>query len=276
MAPARFDPRPVAARLQKLCSLRPRLALVLGSSFHHVASQVRTSLDVPFTQLPGFPQTSVKGHAGHLVIGHLSHTPLIVLNGRAHLYEGHPMEAVTFPIRVLAALGIRDLLLTNAAGGINRRFRSGEFMRVTDHLNFMGRNPLVGPALPGLPRFVDLTRTYDRRLNSLLESAAKKAKTPLRSGVYLAVSGPSYETAAEVRAFGLLGADAVGMSTVPEAIVARQCGLAVAALSCITNLAAGKGKEPLSHAEVLAAGERVQHTAATLVKAFVELYAHSE
>jgi purine-nucleoside phosphorylase len=266
----------VAARLQKLCSMRPRLALVLGSGFHHVASQLRTSLEVPFSQLSGFPRPSVVGHTGQLILGHLSHTPVVVLDGRGHFYEGHAMEVVTFPIRVLAALGVRDLLLTNAAGGINRRFRPGDFMRVTDHLNFMGTNPLIGAALPGHPRFVDLTQTYDLRLNKLLEAAAKRTKTALRSGVYLAVAGPSYETAAEIRAFGQLGADAIGMSTVPEAIVARQCNLSVAALSCITNLAAGKGKAPLAHAEVLAVGERVKHTAVALIKAFVELYAHSE
>lgn len=266
----------MATRLQKLCSLRPRLALVLGSGFHSVASQVRTSLEVPFTQLPGFPRMSVTGHAGQLIMGHLSHTPVVVLDGRGHFYEGHSMEVVTFPIRVLAALGVRDLLLTNAAGGINRRFRPGDFMRVTDHMNFMGTNPLIGAALPGHPRFVDLTQTYDPRLNKLLEAAAKRTKTALRSGVYLAVAGPSYETAAEIRAFGQLGADAIGMSTVPEAIVARQCDLSVAALSCITNLAAGKSKAPLAHAEVLAVGERVKHAAAALIKTFVELYAHSE
>jgi purine-nucleoside phosphorylase len=266
----------VAVRLQKQCSLRPRLAVVLGSGFQHVASQVRISLDLPFAEVPGFSRTGVSGHAGRIIIGHLSHTPLVVLSGRPHFYEGHSMETVTFPVRVLAALGIRHLLLTNAAGGINRRYQPGDFMRFTDHVNLMGANPLRGAAWPGLPRFVDLSKAYDHRLGDLLEAAGRKARARVHGGVYLAVPGPSYETPAEIRAFARLGADAVGMSTVPEVIVACQCGLAVAALSCITNRAAGLSKSPLSHAEVLATGERVRQTAAALLTAFVDLYAHSQ
>jgi purine-nucleoside phosphorylase len=194
------------------------------------------------------------------------------LSGRAHFYEGHAMEQVTFAVRVLAACGVTDLLLTNAAGGINRKFRAGDFMLVTDHINFMGANPLRGPARPGVPRFVDLTGAYDARLAALMRQAGRRAGVKLRRGVYLAVSGPSYETPAEIRAFARLGADAVGMSTVPEVIVARQCGLRVAALSCITNLAAGVGRHPLTHEEVLAAGERVRTAAARLLKKFARLY----
>ncbi len=182
------------------------------------------------------------------------------------------MERVTFAIRALAAFGIKDLLLTNAAGGINKNFRAGDFMVLTDHINFMGTNPLRGAAIPGLPRFVDLTETYDKKLRGLLFKAGKISKLKLRRGVYLAVSGPSYETPAEIRAFARLGADAVGMSTVPEAIVARQCGLNVAGISCITNLAAGISGENLSHAEVLATAEKVKTLAAKLLKNFAELY----
>jgi purine-nucleoside phosphorylase len=261
--------------LHRLCSLRPRLAIVLGSGFQQVASEVRAAIEIACAELPGFPPTGVAGHAGTLVLGHLNHTPLLLLNGRAHYYEGHSMESVTFPVRVLAAFGIRDLVLTSAAGGINRRWRPGDFVRITDHINFMGVNPLRGPAARGRMRFIDLTRTYDHRLGALLEAAARKVKLRLRSGVYLAVSGPSYETPAEIRAFARLGADAVGMSTVPEAIVARQCGLAVAGLACITNLAAGRSQEPLSHPEVLAAGERVGSAAVSLLKGFVGLYAQA-
>ena len=183
------------------------------------------------------------------------------------------MEAATFPIRVLAEFGVRDVLLTNAAGGINRRFRPGDLMRLTDHINLMGTNPLRGPLPPGRERFIDMTHAYDARLGNLLETAARKIKVRLRSGVYLAVAGPSYETSAEIRAFARLGADAVGMSTVPETIVARQCGLSVAGLSCITNLAAGRGNALLSHADVLAAGERVNERAAALIEQFAKLYA---
>jgi len=168
------------------------------------------------------------------------------------------------------------VLLTNAAGGVNRSFRPGDFMALADHINFMGANPLRGPALPKGPRFVDLTQTYDPQLNRQLRVAAKQCSLRLRSGVYLAVSGPSYETPAEVRAFARLGADAVGMSTVPEAIVARQCGLKVAGLSCITNLAAGRGGATLTHAEVLETADRVKHAAAALLECFAKVYGESK
>jgi purine-nucleoside phosphorylase len=202
----------------------------------------------------------------------LGKIPVLVLSGRAHFYEGHSMERVTFAVRALAAFGIRDLLLTNAAGGLNKKFRAGDFMALTDHINLTGANPLRGPAAPGLQRFVDLTDTYDASLRDLLFAAGKISQIKLQCGVYLAVSGPSYETPAEIRAFAKLGADAVGMSTVPEAIVARQCGLRVAAISCITNLAAGISPEKLSHAEVLETAERVKKSGAALIKNFAEMY----
>jgi inosine/guanosine/xanthosine phosphorylase family protein len=205
----------------------------------------------------------------------LSKTPLIVLSGRAQYYEGHPMEAVTFSIRVLAAMGIKSVLLTNAAGGISSKFKRGDFMFFTDHINFMGVNPLRGWSSNELPRFVDLTDTYDVELAKLLKKAADKAKARAFPGVYLAVSGPSYETPAEIRAYEKLGADAVGMSTVPEAIIARQCGLRVAALSCITNLAAGRSKEKLSHKEVLETGEAAKPVACRLLENFAHLYAET-
>jgi purine-nucleoside phosphorylase len=182
------------------------------------------------------------------------------------------MTLVTFAVRTLASYGIQDLMLTNAAGGVNRAFKPGDFMLIADHINLMGSNPLRGVALPGLPRFVDLTITYDMGLRKLLRQAANQCRIRLRSGVYVALSGPTYETPAEIRAFATLGADAVGMSTVPEAIVARQCDIRVAALSCITNLAAGRGKFKLSHAEVLETAERVKLLAARLLKKFAELY----
>ncbi|HTV75569.1 MAG TPA: purine-nucleoside phosphorylase, partial [Candidatus Baltobacteraceae bacterium] len=189
-----------------------------------------------------------------------------------HFYEGYEMERVTFAVRALAAFGIKDLLLTNAAGGINKKFRPGDFMVLTDHINFMGANPLRGASISGLPLFVDLTEAYDKKLRELLFRAGKISKLKSQRGVYLAVSGPSYETPAEIRAFAKLGADAVGMSTVPEAIVARQCGLNVAAVSCITNLAAGISRKKLSHAEVLKTGEKVKLLAAKLLKTFSGLY----
>ena len=177
---------------------------------------------------------------------------------------------------VLAACGVTDLLLTNAAGGVNPEFAPGDFMVLTDHINFMGTNPLRGPAISGLPRFVDLTRAYDAKLSALLGTAARASKLRLQRGVYLAVSGPSYETPAEIRAFARFGADAVGMSTVPEVIAARQCGLRVAALSCITNLAAGRSRGALSHAEVLETAERVKTLAAVLLKNFAKYYGRNQ
>jgi len=265
-------PQVAVARLQKVSPLRPTLAIVLGSGFHHVLTELHVDQKIAYAKIPGFPRPTVSGHAGELYFGHLGKTPVLVLSGRAHFYEGHPMERVTFAVRTLAAFGIRDLLLTNAAGGINKKFRAGDFMVLTDHINLMGANPLRGPAIPGLPRFVDLTETYDKKLRGLLFAAGKISKLRLQRGVYLAVSGPSYETPAEIRAFARLGADAVGMSTVPEAIVARQCGLNVAAVSCITNLAAGIGGGKLSHAEVLETAGRVKVLAAKLLKFFAELY----
>jgi purine-nucleoside phosphorylase len=270
------DPKNAAARLKKLSRLRPTLALVLGSGFHHVLSELRVETEIPYSKLHGFPPTGVSGHAGKLFIGHLGGVPVMVLSGRAHYYEGHPMAQVTFAVRVLAAYGIRDLLLTNAAGGVHRSLRPGDFMMLTDHINLMGTNPLRGGPVPGLPRFVDLTCAYDLGLRRLMRQAFRKCGLKLRTGTYLAVCGPSYETPAEIRAFARLGADAVGMSTVPEVIVARQCGLNVTALSCITNLAAGRSRATLSHAEVLETGERVGKVAAQLLKNFAKLYGQDQ
>ena len=266
------NPRAAAARLKKVSPLRPALAIVLGSGFHHALAELRVDKKIAYAKIPGFPKPTVSGHAGELYFGHLDKTPVLVLSGRAHFYEGHPMERVTFAVRTLAAFGVTDLFLTNAAGGLNKKFRAGDFMVLTDHINFMGANPLRGAAISDLPRFVDLTETYDKKLRELLFRSGKISKLKLQRGVYLAVSGPSYETPAEIRAFAALGADAVGMSTVPEAIVARQCGLNVAAVSCITNLAAGISPEKLSHAEVLETGERVKKSGAALIKNFAELY----
>jgi len=246
--------------------------MVLGSGFHPVLSELQVTAETSCRKLAGFPPTGVSGHAGQLFIGHLGGTPVLVLSGRAHYYEGYPMALVTFPVRALAAYGIRDLLLTNAAGGVNRNYRAGDFMILADHINLMGCNPLRGASLPGLPRFVDLTCAYDLGLRRLLRRAGQACGARLRTGTYLAVSGPSYETPAEIRAFTRLGADAVGMSTVPETIVARQCGLKVAAVSCITNLAAGRNRKPLSHTEVLETAEEVRKVAAQMLKNFARLY----
>lgn len=264
--------RECVRKLQRLSPLRPGLGIVLGTGFHYALSRLNIDARARYTELPGFPRLSVRGHSGELFIGRLGGTAVLVLSGRAHFYQGYRMQEVTFPVRVLAAYGIRDLLLTNAAGGIHPKLRPGNFMAIADHINLTGVNPLRTAAVEVDPGFVDLTHTYDQDLRRLLVRAAKLCRLKLHAGVYLAVSGPSYETPAEIRAFARLGADAVGMSTAPEAIVARQCNLRVAGLSCITNPAAGRSPRPLSHAEVLQTAEQVQHQTAELVQKFAELY----
>jgi purine-nucleoside phosphorylase len=265
------DPGAVADELRSQFRITPQLALVLGSGFQDALAGLQVHTEIPYIKIPGFPRPTVPGHAGGLVLATSGKLPVLALRGRSHYYEGLDMSEVTFPIRVLAALGIKDLLLTNAAGGINSRLRPGDFMCITDHINMIGTNPLRGPS----PQFVDLTSVYDPGLVTLWRRAARKAKVRLATGVYVAVCGPSYETPAEIRAFARLGADAVGMSTVPEAIVARQCGIRVSALSCITNFAAGRTRKPLSHEEVLETGRRVTKAATALLGAFFNLYAQS-
>jgi purine-nucleoside phosphorylase len=262
------NPKTAADTLRRASQLRPRLAIVLGSGFQSVAQAMAVARAVPYAKLAGFPKPTVAGHTGKALIGTLDGTNILVLSGRAHYYEGHSLEIVTFPIRVLAEYGIENILLTSAAGGIDKKLKPGEFMQFTDHLNFIGDNPLRGALAKGRERFIDLSQTYDPALNQALQAAARKTKTKLHRGVYCALSGPSYETPAEIRAFAKLGADAVGMSTVPEAIVARQCGLRVAAISCITNAAAGISKTPLSHSEVLEIGEQASTQAAKLITEF--------
>jgi len=268
------DPATTAALLKKLSPLRPALAMMLGSGFQHALGRFQPAREMAYGQLPGFPTVGVTGHAGKLLFGHFDSIPALVLKGRAHYYEGHEMDRLAFPVRVLAELGVRTLLLTNAAGAVNRDFHPGDFMVVEDHINLMGTNPLRGPGSAGLLRFVDLTQVYDPALVKLAKKAANAARLRWHAGVYLAVAGPNYKTPAEIRAFRRLGADAVGMSTVPEAIVARQCGLAVAAVSCITNMAGGDpDSDTLVHQDVLAMGEKKKDQAAAFLEAFAKLYA---
>ncbi|MBI1840706.1 MAG: purine-nucleoside phosphorylase [Verrucomicrobia bacterium] len=248
----------------------PKLAIVLGSGFQSLSERIDRRWAIPYSELPGLHRSRVPGHAGEWICGELEGLPLWVLSGRCHYYEGHDLDAVTFPIRVLAAAGTTTLVLTNAAGGIRKGFQPGDFMRLTDHINGMGANPLRGPWPSGDPPFQDLTQTYDPGLGRLLDRAARASRVRCHRGVYMGVSGPSYETPAEIRAFRTLGADAVGMSTVPEAIVARSLGLRVAAISCITNCAASVSGRPLSHAEVLAQGRSVAQRAQRLLVRFLK------
>ncbi len=259
-------PDRVATILRSRFRLRPRLGIVLGSGFQGVLGAMEVKAGISCSKLPGFSRPSVPGHEGKIVWGKLGGVDVVALAGRVHFYEGHTLDAVTFGIRVLARLSVESVLITNAAGGLNPRFRVGDFMILADHINFMGVNPLRGATPGDADRFVDLTQAYDSGLRTLLLRAGRGTRIPLREGVYLAVSGPSYETPAEIRAFRRLGAEP------PEVIVARQQGVRVAALSCITNLAAGIGRGGLHHEEVLAAGARVSEKASRLLERFASLY----
>ena len=250
----------------------PKLALTLGSGFRDVLSSFHIESEVAFADIPGFPTPRVKGHSGRILVAQLAGLEILVLCGRAHFYEGQSMEAVTFPIRVLAEGGVQELVLTNAAGGINPEYRPGDFMLFSDHINFTGANPLRGLPVEDGRCFVDLTDAYCPELAETVRRAAKQENITLREGVYLGVSGPTYETPAEIRAFRTWGADAVGMSTIPEVLMGRYCGMRVAAISCITNSAAGMNPGKLSHQEVLQAGQANAANAARLFKRFAELH----
>jgi purine-nucleoside phosphorylase len=240
-------------------SSSPRLGLVLGSGLGEFASSLSERRDLPFSAIPHFPQSTVDGHSGNLVVGRTGDTPIACLQGRIHYYEGHTIKAVTFPVRVLAELGIRYLVVTNAAGGINPRFRAGDLMLIRDHISSFVPNPLIGPNDNDLgPRFPDMSEPYPLRLRRLARRCAGRLRINVKEGVYAAVTGPSYESPAEIRMLKRLGADAVGMSTVPEIIVARLMGLECLGISIITNLAAGISKKRLSHEEVLKVGDQVR------------------
>src|SRR5919199_90829 len=244
-----------------------RVALVLGSGLGAFADELTDAVAFDYAEIPGFARSTVEGHAGRLVCGRVDNVPVAAMQGRFHYYEGYEWEEVTFPVRVLGLLGIKALVLTNAAGGLNISLSQGALMLISDHLNLMGANPLRGPndARFG-PRFPDLTDVYDREFQEIAVREAQAMNLELRRGIYAALSGPSYETPAEIRMLRALGADAVGMSTVPEAIVARHMGLKVLGISCITNMAAGVLGEPISHQEVIETGERVRETFKELLR----------
>lgn len=256
----------------KLSGFSPRLGIVLGSGLGAVADAVLDAVIVPYNSIPHFPQSTVEGHSGRVVAGRLGDTPVVVLQGRVHFYEGYTPAQVTFPMRVLGALGIRAVVLTNAAGGIQLGYSIGQLVALADHINFMGWNPLTGPndprfaCIPGAGlRFFDMTEAYSKALRALASDAAREEGFSLEEGVYLATPGPSFETPAEIRAFRIMGATLVGMSTVPETIVARHMGIEVLGISCVTNLAAGLSDSQLSHAEVFEAGRKVEHRLAALL-----------
>lgn len=252
-------------------NLSPVVGLVLGSGLGAFADGLGERRALPFGKIPHFPRSSgVVGHAGELVVGRVGRTPVAVLSGRVHYYEGRSMADVVFPVRVLARLGVGAVVLTNAAGGVRRTFKPGDLMVLSDHVNAFGTNPLIGPNAEELgPRFPDMSAVYDRDLRRLAKATARELGVRLREGVYLGNSGPSYETPAEIRAYARLGADAVGMSTVPEAIALRHAGVRVLGISTITNMAAGILPQPLDHAEVLATTKRVGERFVKLLTALV-------
>jgi xanthosine phosphorylase len=252
----------------------PRLAIVLGSGLGGVADAVSDPLAIPYTELPDFPVGGVAGHHGRLVLGTLGPTPVAVMQGRAHLYEGFDPRALAVPPRTMKALGVETLLLTNAAGSLRADIGPGRLVALSDHINMMGLNPLVGANDDTIgPRFVGMDLAYDPALRTALQASAATLDIALDEGVYVAVTGPSFETPAEIRAFATLGADLVGMSTVPESIVARHCGLRVAAISCVTNLAAGMSDAPLTHEHTLAGAQRGADDLRRLLVRFAEDYA---
>ena len=250
--------------------LRPRVGLILGSGLGAFAEELAVATRIDFARIPGFPPSTVEGHAGRLVVGRAGAIPVVALAGRLHYYEGYSMDEVTFPVRVLGRMGIRALVITNAAGGISADYRRGALVLIRDHLNLQGTNPLIGhnDARFGL-RFPDMTHAYSERLRRIAQEEGRRQGISLPEGIYAAVTGPSFETPAEIRALRLLGADLVGMSTVPEVIVARQMGLEVLGISCVTNLAAGILDQPITHQEVLETGERVRAEFTALLRGIV-------
>ena len=249
---------------------QPAVAVVLGSGLAEFAERLGEPQVFDYADIPHWPAATTIGHPGRLLIGGIRGRTAAVLAGRAHYYEGHDLRVVTFAVRVMAALGVRTLVLTNAAGGVNTAFGQGGLMAIDDHINLIGDNPLIGANDERLgPRFPDMTEAYARRLRDLADEAARAAGVPLLHGVYAALHGPSYETPAEIRYLRTIGADAVGMSTVPEAIAARHAGLAVLGLSCISNMAAGVNPEPLDHREVLETTRRVAAQSSHLLEEII-------
>ena len=256
-----------AARVMRArCKDEVRVALVLGSGLGAFADDLDEAVALPYAEIPGFARSTVEGHAGRLVLGKVDGVAVAAMQGRFHYYEGYEWDEVTFPMRALGVLGVKALVLTNAAGGLNNSLKQGSLMLISDHLNLMGANPLRGANDERFgPRFPDLSEVYDKEFQEIAIQEARAMGLELRRGIYAALSGPSYETPAEIRMLRALGADAVGMSTAPEAIVARHMGLKVLGISCITNMAAGVLDKPIDHAEVMETGARVREKFAELL-----------
>jgi purine-nucleoside phosphorylase len=251
-------------------SLRPQIGLVLGSGLGSFAEEVEQAVRIPYTTIPHFPRSTAIGHAGQMVVGYLERVPVIAMQGRVHLYEGYSVQQVAFPMRVLGRVGIRAVILTNAAGGINVSYKQGALVLISDHINLQGENPLIGPNEDRFGvRFPDMTHAYSKAYREIAKKAGKKLGMELSEGVYAALAGPSYETPAEIRYLRAIGADLVGMSTVPEVIAARHIGIDVLAISCVTNMAAGILDQPLSSEEVFETAERVRGAFVALLRAVI-------
>lgn len=234
----------------------PRVGLVLGSGLGNFADNIKVECKVPYSEIDGFPTSTVPGHVGQFIFGYIEEVPVVCMQGRIHFYEGYPITDVVLPTRLMKLMGVEILFLTNASGGINKDYKAGDFMLLTDHISSFAPNPLIGPNIDELGvRFPDMTEVYDKGLRDIICDVAKENNIDIKQGVYIQTTGPSFESPIEIKMFAALGADAVGMSTVVEAITARHCGLKVCAISCVCNLAAGISPMPLTHEEVLQAGK---------------------
>ena len=260
-----------AAAVRSNCGTLPETAIILGSGLGDFADTLLNAIATPYADLPHWPTSNVIGHAGRLVIGNVGGKRIAALSGRAHFYEGHDLSTVVFGIRVMGRLGVKRVILTNAAGGVNTAFAQGALMVIDDHINLLGSNPLIGPNDERFgPRFPDMTEVYSAALRRVADEAGRTKGVPLTHGVYIAAHGPSYETPAEIRFYRLIGGDAVGMSTVPEAIAARHMGMEVLGLSCITNMAAGVLPGPLAHDHVMETARRVRGSFIALLEGIIE------
>lgn len=255
---------------ERIGDFKPEIGLILGSGLGDFADDFE-SISIPYSQIPGFEASGVQGHAGKLIFSEINGKKLVMMQGRNHFYEGHSMEKVVYPVKIIKKLGIKKLIITNAAGAINKKFKPADLMLITDHINFLGTNPLIGPNDDTLGvRFPDMSEVYKKYLVKIAQDSAKELKIKLQKGVYISCTGPNYETPAEIRMFRTLGADAVGMSTVPEAIVANYCGIDVLGISCLCNYAAGVINQPLTHSEVIESANIAKDSFKSLILKILE------
>lgn len=257
---------------EKICDFEPETGIILGSGLGDFADEFE-SIIIPYNEIPGFEKSNVQGHKGRLVFAGINGRKVIMMQGRYHFYEGYSMQTITYPVKIMKKLGVKTLIITNAAGAVKKESKPGDLMFITDHINFMGTNPLIGKNDDELgTRFPDMSSIYSKDLISQAENIANKLNISYKKGVYAATTGPSYETPAEIKMFGILGADAVGMSTVPEAITANYCGMKVLGISCLTNYAAGVTNNPLNHQEVIDTANKVKESFKNLLSEFIKVY----